>query len=54
MKERSLNVYENKGPLWKTGGQAGMYMKKSYLATLYLYYIENKPVTVWKGWWQAR
>jgi hypothetical protein len=24
MKEQSRNVYENKGPLWKTGDEAGM------------------------------
>jgi hypothetical protein len=24
MKEQSRNVYENKGPLWKTGAEAGM------------------------------
>jgi hypothetical protein len=24
MKEQSWNVYENKGPLWKTGAGAGM------------------------------
>jgi hypothetical protein len=24
MKERGGNVYENKGPLWKTRGEAGM------------------------------
>jgi hypothetical protein len=27
MNERSGNVYENKGPLWKTGEEAGMSMK---------------------------
>jgi len=30
--EQSENVYENKGSLWKTGDEAGMYMKTSNLA----------------------
>jgi hypothetical protein len=27
MKEQCRNVYENKGPLWKTAGEAGMLVK---------------------------
>jgi hypothetical protein len=27
LKERSWNVYENKGPLWKTLSEAGMLLK---------------------------
>jgi hypothetical protein len=27
LRERSGNVYENKGPLWKSGSEAGMFMK---------------------------
>jgi hypothetical protein len=26
MKERSWNVYENKGPLWKTRAEAGIHL----------------------------
>jgi hypothetical protein len=32
MNEQSGYVYENKGPLWKTGAEAGMSMKKMDLA----------------------
>ena len=32
LNEQSGNVYENKGPLWKTRDNAGMCMKKSHLA----------------------
>ena len=27
LRERRGNVYENKGPLWKSGNEAGMFMK---------------------------
>jgi hypothetical protein len=32
MEEQCGNVIENKGPLWKTGGQAGMFMKTNVLS----------------------
>jgi hypothetical protein len=31
MRDRCGNVYENKGPLWKTGGEAGISMKTNVL-----------------------
>jgi hypothetical protein len=31
MNEQCGNVHENKGPLWKTGAEAGMSMKKNDL-----------------------
>ena len=36
MKGQSGNVIENKGPLWKTGGEAGMSMKTQVLSPLKL------------------
>jgi len=32
MNEQCGNVYENKGPLWKTGAEAGMSMKTDVLS----------------------
>jgi hypothetical protein len=32
MNELCGNVYENKGPLWKTGAEAGMSMKTDVLS----------------------
>ena len=32
MRDRCGNVYENKGPLWKTGGEAGISMKTNVLS----------------------
>ena len=34
LNEQCGNVYENKGPLWKTGGEAGMSMKTDVLSPL--------------------
>jgi len=34
LNEQCRNVYENKGPLWKTGGEAGMSMKTDVLSPL--------------------
>jgi hypothetical protein len=32
MSDRCGNVYENKGPLWKTAGEAGISMKTNVLS----------------------
>jgi hypothetical protein len=32
LNEKPGNVYENKGPLWKTQGEAGMSMKTKVLS----------------------
>jgi hypothetical protein len=34
LKEQSGNVYENKGPLWKTLGYPGMYVKINDLSEM--------------------
>ncbi len=34
MNEQSWNLVENKGPLWKTLGEAGMFMKTQVLSQL--------------------
>ncbi|MGB9487017.1 MAG: hypothetical protein WCD04_13015 [Terriglobia bacterium] len=34
LNEQCGNIYENKGPLWKTGGEAGMSMKTDVLSPL--------------------
>jgi len=34
LSDRCGNVIENKGPLWKTGGEAGMSMKTNALSPL--------------------
>jgi hypothetical protein len=34
LNEQYGNVYENKGPLWKTGGKAGMLQKTNALTLL--------------------
>jgi hypothetical protein len=34
LNERYGNVIENKGPLWKTGGETGMSMKTNVLSPL--------------------
>jgi hypothetical protein len=42
LKEQSRNVYENKGPLWKTPGDPGMYVKTNDLSFAPWYLVENK------------
>ena len=42
MNDRCGNTYENKGPLWKTGTEAGMFQKKRQLRAKCGNVIENK------------
>jgi hypothetical protein len=42
LKEQSGNVYENKGPLWKTPGDPWMYVKTKDLSFTSGYLFENK------------
>jgi len=34
MNDRCGNLYENKGPLWKTGAEAGISLKTNELSSL--------------------
>ena len=42
LKERSGNVYENKGRLWKTRVVTGMFMKTQVVSSVRRNIIENK------------
>jgi hypothetical protein len=42
LNERTENVYENKGALWKSRGEAGIYLKTNDLSANCGNVIENK------------